>query len=386
MGKDIKILVVDDTVTERKILSTVLSKIENVELLGTASNGSIALSKMAFLKPDLVLLDLYMPGMDGIQTLREIKHRYPDVDVVIISAIDEKNADITLKALQSGALDFIPKPKTSSVEESIGELRTVLSRLISIARTRKYSREARRMSDTEVTDSAKVSEALVEINEPEPLPKTEAALTPEKPKLIIPQKKRKPPKIDIVVIGVSTGGPNALQLIVPHLVEDLPTPILVVQHMPAMFTTSLAHRLDSESKITVVEGDDGRVIEKGVMYIAPGGSHMVVRRNKLDITLGLVNSPPVNSCRPSVDVLFRSVAMIYGGYALSVILTGMGHDGVAGVAAIRRKGGYCLVQDEKSSVIWGMPGAVVMANEADEVIPIARMAERIMEIAQLGRG
>ncbi len=382
MEKDLKILVVDDTVTDRQILSKVIGDIDRVELAGVASSGKLALSKIDAKKPDLVLLDVNMPDMDGLETLKRIKERHPDVDVVMVSGVGREMARITVKALESGALDFISKPRGASAAANAGELRQSLSGLISMARTRKYSRQIKGIANgrTAVPVPQPAFRPLVKPPPPAPVVPTEKTPTP-----ILKRPDRKPGRIDLVAIGVSTGGPNALQEVVPKLKNDFPLPILVVQHMPAIFTASLAARLDSISAIRVVEGSDGGAIGRGALYIAPGGRHMVVRRNPGDRrVLALTDSPPVNSCRPSVDVLFRSLAMTYGGHVLMVILTGMGCDGLAGVTAVRRKGGYAIVQDEKSSVIWGMPGAVAEADQADEIVPLSRMAARINEIVDKG--
>ncbi len=399
MEKDLKILVVDDSVTERQILSKIVSNIEYAELVGIAPNGKIALSKIELKQPDLVLLDVIMPEMDGLETLKQIKKKHPHIDVIMLSGLDQETANTTMKALESGALDFIPKPRNPSVEHNVEELRITLSRLVPMARARKYSRQARGISGPGGTEKVfkPVLEAPTElkpIQTLEPVLPEKDKFAEKKPYIVfkpepvkIPVEKRpirKTGKVDVVAIGVSTGGPNALQEIIPKLGKSFPVPILVVQHMPVMFTASLAARLDNLSAITVVEGKDGQPVEKGVMYIAPGGRHMVVRKDKFNnAILGLVDSPPVNSCRPSVDVLFRSVALVYGGNVLTVILTGMGNDGVSGVAAIRRKGGFSMVQDEKTSLIWGMPGSVVTADQADAIVPIDAMASGIMRIVEM---
>ncbi len=363
MNDNLKVLVVDDMVTQRHILSKAMSDVQGIELIGTAPNGKIALAKIGIRQPDLVLMDMFMPDMDGLETLTQIKTKYPNIEVIMLTAINHQMAELTIKALDAGALDFILKPVGKSAEESTSQLRSELLRLISLARARKYARQIRGISANSTGHSPSAKPSVSEC-------------TP------FQASGRRIPRIDVVVIGVSTGGPGALQEIIPKLPHDFPVPILVVQHMPPMFTASLASRLNHFSKIRVVEGQEGDKIEKGVMYIAPGGRHLVVRKDPLGMkTIGIVNSPPVHSCRPSADVLFRSVAMIYGGRTLSVVLTGMGIDGTSGVAAIRRKGGYSIVQDAKSSVIWGMPGSVVDAGEADEIISLDCMASKITEIA-----
>ncbi len=385
MEKDVKILVVDDTVTDRQILSKIIAGMDNAELAGIAPNGRIALSKIAIKQPDLVLLDVFMPEMDGLETLARIKAAYPHIDVVMISGIDQETAQITVKALESGALDFVPKPRGPSPDQNMETLRVVLSRLISMARTRKYSRQVQGLAPATVSARGvtPLTAPVIQSRPPVVLPSPSTMAVRPAP---VRQVARTPGRIDVVALGVSTGGPNALQELIPLLTEDFEVPILAVQHMPTMFTASLAARLDSVSAIRVVEAQEGDLIRSGTLYIAPGGRHMVVRRDRRNRkVVGLVDSPPVNSCRPSVDVLFRSVAMVYGGHVLTVILTGMGNDGLAGVAAIRRKGGYSLVQDEKTSVIWGMPGAVVEAEQADEIVPLPKLAERISRLVQKGR-
>jgi len=404
MEKDLKILVVDDAVTFRQILSKILSAFEDVDMVGAASNGKIALSKIELKQPDLVLLDVVMPEMDGLETLERIRKKHPHIDVIMISGMDQEAANNTLKALASGALDFIPKSQGASADENFIGLKSTLSRLIQVARTRKYSRQARGLSPSPLLQVSSVGSSLrlepTRIITPDLYTPTENRLKssplfkPSEPDKnlsipiqaeIKPRPRKKTERIDVVVIGVSTGGPNALQEIIPKFDKNFPVPILIVQHMPPMFTASLAARLNNISAIKVVEGEDSQFVEKGVMYIAPGGRHMVVRKDKYySVSIGLTDSPPVNSCRPSVDVLFRSVAMTYGGNVLTVILTGMGNDGVAGVAAIRRKGGYSIVQDEKTSLIWGMPGSVVAANQADAIVPIDMMAYKIMDIVRKG--
>ncbi|MBF0118813.1 MAG: chemotaxis response regulator protein-glutamate methylesterase [Desulfobacterales bacterium] len=376
MDDKLKVLIVDDTVTYRQILVDVFSSIKDIEVLGTASNGKIALTKIENLSPDLVFLDVAMPVMDGIETLSEIKKRFPNVDAVMVSGIDKENANLTLKALELGAIDFISKPKSNSISESIAEIKISISRILSLAKTRKYSRQIRRASVVEIKTEPLVQKSILV------KPITAPVSMPVEP---LVTQKRKIPKIDVVAIGVSTGGPNALNEVIPRLEKNIGVPILAVQHMPPTFTASLAERLNKLSNIKVVEGREGDPVDKGVMYLSPGGIHMVIRKSGFNISIGLVDSPPVKSCRPAVDVLFRSIGMIYGGNVLTVILTGMGNDGTDGVAMIRRKGGYSIVQDEKTSVVWGMPGAVAAANDADEILPLNKIADRIMEIVRRGQ-
>jgi len=403
VDKDLKILVVDDTVVYRRLLSKIVSDFKDIKVVGVASNGKLALSKIKLRRPDLVLLDVFMPEMDGLETLDHIKKQYSDIDVIILSGVNRENANLTMKALGAGALDFILKPSKSSMEENIAELRSALSRLILMARTRKYSRQARSITvgnsglkllsvsekqphgnDTKKRAAAQIYQSWP--GKDQSGPGKNQSEPDKKPDTGGRHIYRQIGRIDVIAIGVSTGGPNALQKMIPGIEADFPVPILTVQHMPAMFTASLATRLDKSSAIKVLEARDGQRIEKGVMYIAPGGSHMVVRKDKsANRVIGLLSSPPVNSCRPSADVLFRSIAAMYRGHVLTVVLTGMGNDGVSGVTEIRSQGGYSLVQDEKSSVIWGMPGAVADADQADEIVCIDRMASRIMGLVKKGQ-
>lgn len=369
---DLKILIVDDAVIYRQILTRIVSGFDGVVLMGTAPNGRIALGKVALNPPDLVLLDAFMPELDGLETLKVLKADYPQVDVVMLSGLDHETADLTVKALEAGALDFIPKPRKSEAAENAAELRGALARLIPVARSHKYVRQIQNLSGTKPARPA----APAARSAPEPIP-------PASPP---PAPRSRFGRIDVVAIGVSTGGPNALQMVVPRLAADFPVPILVVQHMPPMFTASLAERLNAASAIRVREGADGEFPRPGVMYLARGGRHMVARRAPDgQVALGLTDAPPVNSCRPSVDVLLRSLGMAYDGRVLSVILTGMGNDGLAGVTALARRGGYTLVQDQATSVVWGMPGAVVEAGKADEVVPLGLVAERIARLVSRRR-
>ncbi|MCP4724549.1 MAG: chemotaxis response regulator protein-glutamate methylesterase [bacterium] len=371
MVENLKALVVDDTITYRKIISSIVEDLDGVDLMGTASDGKIAVAKVDLNKPDLVLLDVSMPVMDGLEALEIIKKKYPEVEVVMISGVSRSNANMTVRALEMGALDFIAKPEGSSPEESIKILTRILQPIVSMVRVRKATYRTRQ-------SSAELTGGVV-------TPSVKPVAPVVTPVTTIPERRNIPSRIEAVALGVSTGGPNALQNIIPKIKADLPVPLLTVQHMPPVFTASLAERLDKDSEINVKEAEENDVIEPGRMYIAPGGRHMVVRKNAAgQLVTGLTDAPPVNSCRPSVDVLFRSVAAFYGANVLTVILTGMGNDGASGVSTIRRKGGYSIIQDEKTCVVWGMPGAVAKMNAADEILSLDDIPKRLMEIVQRG--
>lgn len=413
MGKNLKVLVVDDTIFYRQLLSKLIEEMADIDLMGVASNGKIALKKIELSPPDLVLMDMAMPEMDGLEALERIKADHPGVEVIMVSGVDRESATLTVKALEMGALDFISKPRSSSPDAAVEQLRSELTPLIALAMTMKYSGKTTRISgetppgDNPGSDdplfstaprshgTSQKKQAHLPVKSPVLPSLNSSAPIQSHPKIpisssdILPVTVKKHDirrRIDVVAIGVSTGGPNTLKQIIPRICRELPVPILTVQHMPPVFTASLAESLNRISAITVVEGKAEEPLKNGTMYIAPGGRHMVVRKGEDSvIKLGLVDAPPAHNCRPAVDVLFRSIAMVFGGNVLTVILTGMGHDGLSGVAAIRRKGGYSLAQDEKSSVVWGMPGAVVEAGEADEIHAEEHIADRIMELVKKSR-
>ena len=347
-----RVLIVDDSVVVRKLLSDALSSSAEVQVVGTASSGSLALAKIPQLNPDLITLDIEMPGMNGIETLSEIRKRYPQLPVIMFSTLTERGAAITLEALSQGASDYMTKPSNSeNLASAIEQVRReLITKIVSLAgRPRAYTM---------------------------PAPSS------------IPTSKKKPraqQRIDILAIGTSTGGPNALAEVIPLLPEDFPVPVVVVQHMPPLFTQLLAARLNTQSQLEVHEAEAGRKLEPGHVWIARGDYHMTLAQKGMTVTLNLNQDPPENSCRPAVDVLFRSVAQVYGGNALGVVMTGMGSDGARGAAHIGEAGGQILVQDEASSVVWGMPGAVVSAGLADKVLPLAEISQEVIRRVTVSR-
>jgi len=340
----IRILVVDDSVVVRKLLAETLSQDPALEVVGMASDGRIALQKIPVLNPDLVTLDVEMPVMDGLQTLAELRKLYLKLPVIMFSTLTERGATATLDALSLGASDYATKPSnTGSPAAAIEAIRSEL------------------------------------------IPKIKALCVRRVPKLAllppIPAPRRvRPPidrRIEIVAIGTSTGGPNALAEVLPHIQKDFPVPIVTVQHMPPIFTRALAERLASRSRVPVEEATAGTTLSPGHVWIAPGNFHMTVKRTGLTSQLALNQGPPENFCRPSVDVLFRSVAATFGANVLGVVMTGMGSDGVIGAQHIRQAGGEVIIQDEATSVVWGMPGLVQAAGQADAVYPLDQLAGEI---------
>jgi two-component system chemotaxis response regulator CheB len=344
----IRILVVDDAVVFRRLVSDELSADPALEVVGTAANGRIALAKVPQVNPDLVILDVEMPEMDGLETLRELRKTYPRLPVIMFSALTERGAEATLDALALGATDYFTKPtNVGGLDASLEVIRTQLIPEIKALCAK--------------TPGGAALPAVARTG----------AAAPPPPAF-------RPGAIQVVAIGASTGGPNALAEIFPRLPADFPVPIVLVQHMPPMFTRLLAERLTAQSAIRVQEGTSGAVLQSGQAWIAPGDHHMIVVRDCTQVRLLVHQDPPENSCRPAVDVLLRSVAQTYGPNALSVILTGMGQDGLRGCEHVREAGGQVLAQDEVTSVVWGMPGYVARAGLADRVLPLNLIADEVL--------
>ena len=340
-----RVLVVDDSVLMRTTISHVLASDPDLEVAGVAANGRIALAKMAQLRPHVVTLDFEMPEMDGLQTLAELQAGYPNVPVIMLSALTLKGAAETLEALARGAADYVGKPKGGDPASALGVLASELIPKIKIHAARARPRPV--------------------ITAPSLRPAGTA------------RRQGAPRLASAVCIGTSTGGPNALAAVIPALPAGLYAPLLIVQHMPPTFTRMLAERLSAQSPIPVREGAEGMRVEPGQGYLAPGGFHMEVRRDGKGEYLHLSEDAPENSCRPAVDVLLRSAASVYGPDLLSVILTGMGQDGMRGCVAAKAAGGAVLIQDEASCVVWGMPRAVHEAGLEDAVIPLCEMGKEI---------
>ncbi len=354
----IRVLVVDDAVVVRKMVSDVIASDPSLEVVGTAANGKIALSKIPQVNPDLVTLDVEMPEMNGLETLTAIRKTYPKLPVIMFSTLTQRGAETTLDALARGANDYVTKPaNVGSVTEAIQSLREQL-----IPKIKAWCQKSN-FSTPSLNQS---------INQ---------FLKPPSAK----QPTHFPSKVQIVAIGVSTGGPNALAVILPEIPKDFPVPIVIVQHMPPMFTKLLAERLSSQSQIDVVEAREGDILRPGLAYIAPGNYHMVLQRSGMNVTIGLNQGPPENSCRPAADVTFRSVVELYGSGTLGVILTGMGQDGLRGCEKIRAAHGQIITQDEQSSVVWGMPGFVTRAGLADTTLPLNEIASEIIRRSGLNR-
>ncbi|WP_336030506.1 protein-glutamate methylesterase/protein-glutamine glutaminase [Geodermatophilus sp. FMUSA9-8] len=346
----IRVLVVDDSVVVRKIVTDVLSSDPSIEVVGTAVNGKLAQGKVDALKPDLITMDIEMPEMNGIEAVRAIRARRNRVPIVMFSTLTERGASATLDALSAGANDYVTKPaNVGSVAQSMESVREQLIPKIKALTGRPVG----------LPGLAARPVAAAVAPRP-PAPRTAPHKAPA-----------------VLVIGSSTGGPEALAKVVPALPATLPVPVLLVQHMPPVFTRQFAQRLDRLSALRVVEAVDGSPLLPGTVHLAPGDHHLTVRGTGRGAVTMLSQGPPENFCRPAVDPLFRSAVAAYDGAVLSVVLTGMGSDGRAGAAVIRDAGGTVIAQDQATSVVWGMPGAVTQAGLADEVLPLDRVAEAI---------
>ncbi len=367
----IKVLIVDDSVVFRKILQEALSRHSRIRVVGAAVNGREALRQIPVLRPHLLILDVEMPEMDGLQTLDEIRRRKLNVGAIMFSTLTSKGAEVTLEALSKGAFDFTPKPTgQGAFAESV---RTIEKELI--PKILAYG-ESKRMAP--VPRPAKKAVPLRPVRPVKKAPEVRRAM-PARPVM-----RRLLHRPEAVVIGVSTGGPNALNSVIPFFPANFNLPIFLVQHMPPVFTNQLARRLDDKSKLKVVEATDKMVIKSGTVYVAPGDFHMVVKDVGGRI-IRLNQDPPVNSCRPSVDVLFNSVAEIYGGRVVAVVMTGMGHDGLEGCRKLKEKGATVIVQNRESCVVWGMPRFVEEAGLADRVCPLENITPTILELCGFNR-
>ncbi len=360
-AQKINVLVVDDSAFMRKAISMMLEEDSDIKVIGMAGDGQEAIEKVAELKPDLVTLDIEMPRMDGLTALSIIMKENP-TPVMMVSSLTGDGAEATLDALERGAVDFIPK-ELSFVSLNIVKIKKDLIEKVKQIHSRRrtlmaqYALGLRRKQERSESKRSVVA----------PLPPVSMSS-----KLLNHR------GIKVVAIGISTGGPPALQTVIPALPSDLPTGVLVVQHMPPTFTRSLANRLDGMSNLKVKEAEHGEPIVAGCVYIAPGDKHMKAHKWGKNTEIKLDNEPSDTLHKPSVDVMMNSVAETYGGQSVGVIMTGMGSDGVEGIANMKGKGAQVIAQNEQSCVVYGMPRAVVERKLADKISPIERIASDIV--------
>jgi two-component system chemotaxis response regulator CheB len=350
----IRVLVVDDSVVMRRLLSDALSQDPAIEIAGTAANGRIALQKLPQINPDVLTLDIEMPEMDGLETLVEVRKTYTKLPIVMFSTLTERGAVATLDALARGATDYVAKP--ANVGSLTAGLQSVRDQLI-----------------------PKIKVLCPRIQSPVNATIATATKNTTSPSHFCSQRR------DVVVIGSSTGGPSALAAVLKELPANFPLPIVIVQHMPPIFTQHLAARLNQECALTVKEAATGDLLQPGRVLIAPGDFHVELVRHGVDVKTILHQGPHENSCRPAVDVLFRSAASTYGANCLGVVLTGMGQDGLLGARQMVQMGGDVIAQNEESSVVWGMPRAVVEAGLARKAFPLCLIAGELTRSAAFGR-
>ncbi len=339
----LKVVVVDDSALYRQMLITVLGRIAGVEVVGTAADGDAAVELIGRARPDVVTLDVQMPGRDGIEVLRALKQRGLATRAIMVSSLTAQGAPTTVAALMEGAFDFILKPAGVDLHVTRDTIQRELTEKL-----------------TAVRESMEPSAVAATPLSPERLPRPSASA-----------------RFDAIVIGTSTGGPQALRAVIPLLPADMPVPVFVVQHIPAQFTASLAERLDGISRLRVVEAAEGMLVAPGMVLVAPGGRHLGVAHRGEQVACVLDDGPRRRGCRPSVDHLLESAAQLYDGKVLTAVLTGMGCDGLDGCRELKRRGGTVLAQSAEGCVVYGMPKAVSEAGLVDEVVPLEQMAARL---------
>ena len=349
-----RVVLVDDSRVFRSILEDLLKDDPSVQVVASLWSGEKALEYLSLHPVDVVTLDVEMPGLDGIETLRRIQELNKGIGVIMLSSLTRSGADATMRALDLGAFDFLPKP---SFDEGLQYKATFRMQLLS--KIKAWRNNSKPIISKQFAPQKGNPEVLANPNTP-----------------------ARSGHVQAIVIGVSTGGPKALTVMLPLLTALVDCPILIVQHMPPHFTKSLAESLAKRCRYKVVEASEGQAVEERTVYIAPGGFHLVVRRESNKVLTALTSQPAENGCRPSVDVLFRSAGNVYGANLVAMILTGMGADGAASLRALKRGGAWICAQDEASSVVWGMPGSAVATGVVDDVASLEKLPESVAKIVK----
>jgi two-component system chemotaxis response regulator CheB len=378
----IRVLIVDDSSVMRRIIMTSLMKHPEIQVVGTAANGLLAIEAIGRSTPDILTLDVEMPVMDGITALKEIRKTHPNLPIIMFSSLTQRGAKATMDALTFGASDYVGKPTSSSDPQEAYRIleETLIPKIKALCKSGTHSRE----KGTSIKERGAARREMMAITVPEKIfSAASAPASPPEKVTVMRQEGRPLHPVDALCIGVSTGGPAALMRIFELWRTPLSVPIFIVQHMPPKFTTLLAARLTEIGSMPVQEPYEGQEALPGHAYLAPGGFHLVVKRKGMRVFMHLNEDPPENSCRPAVDVLFRSAAQVYGQSLLAVVLTGMGYDGLKGSEEIVQSNGVVFAQDEETSVIWGMPGAVAEANLAEKILPLEAIPDEILFRTQL---
>lgn len=392
MTEAISVLIVDDSALMRNLISRMVEATPGLAVAERAMNGVFALQKIPRCDPDVIVLDLEMPEMNGIGFLRERKKLGMDIPVVILSSVARRGAEITMEALSLGASDFIMKP-TGSVSEDVRMVKDQLTDMLLAYGAQYRARKGKYVPKASLEHLSRTRDVDLEpqsapIRASAPYPSSTAdTLRQARPVTLAkpaerPTPLRKPATTEIIALGISTGGPNALREVFAKLDPDLSQPVVVVQHMPPGFTAEFAKSLDRLCPLEVKEAEDGDLIKSGRILIAPGDKHIEVEKRALASVARLSDAPPVNGHRPSADVLFASVAKEYGNRAMGVIMTGMGRDGARELGSIYREGGITLGQNEVSSVVYGMPKVAWELGHVMEQVGLESMAERICALAK----
>lgn len=371
------VLVIDDSAVARGLMTRWVEEDPDLKLVGSAVDGQQGLDRATELQPDLIILDVEMPKMDGLAALPLLLKAVPTCKVVMASTLTRRGGEVTIRALSMGAADYTPKPQAGRLAGADEFRQTLLNKLKALAprpippvpTSKPLSRPVARTFSAPSAVKEKPKRAFA--------PVARAPLSRGK----TPKNTAQP---QIIAIGSSTGGPQALREVITHLTTDLKAPVVLAQHMPALFTKILGEHMTKAGKLTCKEAVDGERLKPAHVYIAPGDFHLTVRKDAGGFYAVLDQTPPINFCRPAVDPLFQSVAEATGGAALGVVLTGMGHDGREGARALRNAGGTVLAQDEKTSVVWGMPGAVAEAGLADEILPLNDIGPAVLRRAKGG--
>jgi two-component system chemotaxis response regulator CheB len=376
VADEISVLIVDDSALMRNLIGRMIEDTPGLVVAEKAMNGIFALQKIPRVNPDVIVLDLEMPEMNGIEFLKERKKQGIKIPVVILSSIARRGAEITMEALSLGASDFIQKP-SGSVSEDIHTVKDALTGMLL-----GYGGAYRKTQGKKVLAPSEYGKKPEHPSSPDLAAHFKLALTPQLGPGKPPVQLRKPGKVEIVAIGISTGGPDALRVVFANLDKDLQVPIVVVQHMPPGFTNEFAKSLDRLCPLEVKEAEDGDLVRPGRILIAQGNKHLEVEKKSLAAIARLSDAPQVSGHRPSADVLFASVARSYQNHALGVIMTGMGRDGAAELGTLYKEGGRTLGQDEASAVVYGMPRVAYELGHVMEQVSLDKMARRICDVAK----
>ncbi|MDR0315465.1 MAG: chemotaxis response regulator protein-glutamate methylesterase [Treponema sp.] len=379
MSDEVSVLIVDDSALMRNLIGRMINDTPGLVVAEKAMNGRFALEKIPRINPDIIVLDIEMPEMNGIEFLKERKQRGIKIPVVILSSIARRGAEITMEALSLGASDFIQKPSGSESEDIYVVKETLVGMLLGYGNAYRKTMGKKVLSPSEYKVKPAQAPRSVDL-----LAHFNLAGTPTSP-ATPPTQLRKPAKTEIIAIGISTGGPDALRVVFAQIDADLKVPIVVVQHMPPGFTNEFAKSLDRICPLDVKEAEEGDAIQPGRILIAQGNKHLEVEKKALNAVVHLSDSPQVSGHRPSADVLFASVAMNYQNHALGVIMTGMGRDGAQHLGTIFKEGGMTLGQDEQSAVVYGMPRVAYELGHVMEQVSLNNMARRICDVAKTPR-